>query len=128
VFAAAKRAVDKARNGGGPTFIEAVTYRLGAHTTSDDPTRYREDQELAAMRSTDPIARFKEYLISTGRWTEEQDAEQATATLRQVKEAFAEAEAIPPVTARSLFDDVYSGPTRNLEKEAEQLAQELGED
>jgi pyruvate dehydrogenase E1 component alpha subunit len=128
VYAATKRAIEKAREGGGPTFIEAITYRLGAHTTSDDPTRYREAGELEAMRLADPIVRFKNHLIETGRWTEEEDAELTRSSLQKVKEAFSEVEAAPPVTIGSLFEDVYSEPTRDLVREAEQLRQETGED
>jgi len=59
-------ALDRARRGHGPTFVEAFTYRMGAHTTSDDPTKYRERAEEASWRERDPIARVRTYLRSTG--------------------------------------------------------------
>lgn len=62
MYNAAKAAVDRARNGEGPTLIEAYTYRLGAHTTSDDPTKYRDDAEVEEWKKKDPILRFGEYL------------------------------------------------------------------
>lgn len=68
---ACKEAVDRARNGEGPTLIEAVTYRLGSHTTADDPTIYRENSEVEEWRKKDPIPRFEKYLISKGLLTKE---------------------------------------------------------
>ena len=93
MYAAAKDAIDRARLGGGPTLIEAYTYRLGAHTTSDDPTKYREDSEVAEWQPKDPLLRMKAYLINKGVWSEEQDAalsdeygEYALAVFREVEE------------------------------------------
>ena len=63
VYEVAKRALDQARVGGGPTLIEAYTYRLGAHTTSDDPTRYRIDAEVEVWKHRDPIERVKSLLV-----------------------------------------------------------------
>lgn len=65
-YAVTKRLLDNARSGGGPAFIEALTYRIGAHTTSDDPTRYRENAELEEWMAKDPIIRFEKYLRSQG--------------------------------------------------------------
>lgn len=71
VYAATKEAIERARNGEGPTLIEAYTYRLGAHTTSDDPTKYREDAEVEKWKPKDPILRFKIYLKNKGVLTDE---------------------------------------------------------
>lgn len=71
MYSATKEAIDRARNGEGPTLIEAYTYRLGAHTTSDDPTIYREDSEVEEWKVKDPILRFKKYLLNNGILTEE---------------------------------------------------------
>src|SRR3989442_11529265 len=62
VYAAARAAVDRARAGDGPTLIECVTYRLGVHTTADDPTKYRTDEEGAMWEQKDPLTRFRAYL------------------------------------------------------------------
>ncbi len=62
VYAAAKEAVERARNGEGPTFIECVTYRMSVHTTADDPKRYRSDEEVEKWEKRDPISRFQKYL------------------------------------------------------------------
>lgn len=66
VYAAAKEAVDRARNGGGPTFIECVTYRLMMHTTADDPKCYRTDEEVEVWQKRDPLPRFANYLLQKG--------------------------------------------------------------
>ena len=75
IYNATKRAIDKARNGGGPTLIEAYTYRLGAHTTSDDPSKYRRDEEVEIWKGKDPLLRFEKYLKEKGliedKWLEE---------------------------------------------------------
>src|SRR4029077_4928467 len=60
----------RAGEGGGPTLIEAITYRVGPHTTSDDPTRYRSDEEVAYWAALDPIHGYRRYRQSTGVWTE----------------------------------------------------------
>ena len=62
VYAATKEALERAKSGGGPTLIEAVTYRIGVHTTSDDPTKYRTDDEVSPWLEKDPIVRFEKYL------------------------------------------------------------------
>ena len=66
VYAATTRALEKARASGGPTLIEAMTYRIGAHSTADDATRYRTDDQVEAARAFDPIARFRTWLLATG--------------------------------------------------------------
>ena len=66
-------AVEHARSGKGPVLIEAYTYRLGPHTTSDDPTLYREDKEVEMWEKRDPMIRFKKYLIDKGYWSEKED-------------------------------------------------------
>ncbi|SHD78197.1 pyruvate dehydrogenase (acetyl-transferring) E1 component subunit alpha [Schnuerera ultunensis] len=71
VYSATKEAIERARKGGGPTLIEAFTYRLGAHTTSDDPTKYRKDEEVEKWKEKDPIVRFKKYLQNKGILTDE---------------------------------------------------------
>jgi 2-oxoisovalerate dehydrogenase E1 component alpha subunit len=65
-YAVTRKALDAARSGGGPRFIEALTYRMGAHTSSDDPTRYRTAEELESWQARDPIARFETYLRGLG--------------------------------------------------------------
>ncbi len=71
MYVATKEAIRRARNGEGPTLIEAYTYRFGPHTTSDDPTKYRKDEEVESWRDKDPFVRFKQYLLNKGIITEE---------------------------------------------------------
>jgi len=66
VYAATREALERARRGDGPTLIEAMTYRIGAHSTADDPRRYRADPEVEAARASDPIARFRTWLVAAG--------------------------------------------------------------
>src|SRR5207247_2136170 len=73
VYAATKAAADKARAGGGPTLIEALTYRMGPHSSSDDPTRYRATEEVDRWREKDPIDRMRKYLELKGLWSEADD-------------------------------------------------------
>ena len=71
VYAVAKQALDAARSGQGPTFVEAYTYRMGAHTTSDDPTKYRVSAEVEVWKHRDPIERLKSYLVHTAKADQE---------------------------------------------------------
>lgn len=93
VYSAAKEAVDRARNGGGPTLIECVTYRMSVHTTADDPTRYRTDEEVAVWEKRDPIDRFTKYLIGKGLLDEAKIEQIETAVKQEIQAAVDRAEA-----------------------------------
>jgi pyruvate dehydrogenase E1 component alpha subunit len=116
-LAVTRRAMKAAREGQGPTLIEAFTYRMGAHTTTDDPTRYRLSAELESWKLKDPIARVKQYLIRSEQadmgFFDEVDAE-ADEVGTRVREACI---AMPDPQPLTLFDDVYTGPTAQLEAE-----------
>ena len=118
VFAAAKAAVERARAGGGPTLIEAVTYRMGAHSTSDDPTRYRPDQTEEWTRK-DPIRRFSAWLLASGTLDEAADAALRAAIEEELREAIDAEENVGPPPIESLIEDVFAEPTTALR---EQLA------
>jgi pyruvate dehydrogenase E1 component alpha subunit len=128
-FRAVYRAVAEARAralaGGGPTLIEAQVYRLGPHSTSDDPKRYRSDAELAEWRDKDPVARLKKELRDSGALTEENDAAIWEAAKEELARAVEAAEQLPPVEPLTLFDDVYARRTPALEEQRAQLAAEL---
>lgn len=117
VYQVTRRAVEKARTGGGPTFIEAFTYRMGAHSTSDDPSRYRDPEEVERWRSRDPIERFRRYLIWKGLW----DADREQALVQRIRDdlmaAIQKAESTPPPPVESLFEDVYATPPRHLREQ-----------
>ncbi|MEH0021663.1 MAG: pyruvate dehydrogenase (acetyl-transferring) E1 component subunit alpha [Desulfobacter sp.] len=75
VYKATKEAVDRARAGGGATLIEAVTFRMGMHTTADDPTRYRTDDTVETWEKKDPLIRFRKYMTEKGIWDDGKDAD-----------------------------------------------------
>jgi pyruvate dehydrogenase E1 component alpha subunit len=119
VYAATAAAVARAREGEGPTLIESLTYRLGAHNTSDDPTRYRNESEIEQQRAGDPIARIERYLAARNRWDESRKAQLEAEAEATVERAIAEAAATPP-HAGQLFDHVYAEtPPRLSQQRAE---------
>ncbi|HZY69735.1 MAG TPA: thiamine pyrophosphate-dependent enzyme [Thermoplasmata archaeon] len=107
--------------GEGPTLIEAQVYRLGPHSTSDDPKRYRTDAQLAEWKEKDPVARVKHRLISDGRLDESSDTKIWDDAKEAIGRAIKEAEATPPVDPMTIFDDVFATPSPALEAEREQL-------
>jgi len=92
VYAAAQEAVQRARTGGGPTLIECVTYRLTMHTTADDPTRYRSDEEVEKWSKRDPLPRFQKYLLDKGLLSEEKRVEVESAIMEEIQTAIDGAE------------------------------------
>jgi 2-oxoisovalerate dehydrogenase E1 component alpha subunit len=121
-YAVTKKALQAAREGQGPTLIEAVTYRMGAHTTTDDPTRYRLASELEVWKLKDPIERVRAYLVRTGQagpdFLAEVDAE-AKKVGAELREACRTMPDPPPL---AIFDNVYAEPTAILRAEREQFA------
>ncbi|MGV0770299.1 pyruvate dehydrogenase (acetyl-transferring) E1 component subunit alpha [Mycobacterium syngnathidarum] len=127
-YAVMVEAAEHARSGAGPTLIEAVTYRMGPHTTSDDPTRYRSADEVDEWRSRDPIARYRTYLHNTGLLDErlEQRVEARSRRLcAQVREALVGAADPDPA---ELFDTVYAEITPDLARQREALSAELAKE
>jgi 2-oxoisovalerate dehydrogenase E1 component alpha subunit len=121
VYRATKEAVDHARAGGGPTFIEAVTYRMGAHSSSDDASRYRPASELEEWKRKDPIPRFERYLAKKKLWTEALEGEVREWAAAEVARAIEEAEAAPPPPIETIFTDVYAETTPALREQLEEL-------
>ncbi len=117
VYRVVREARRRALAGEGPTLIEAQVYRLGPHSTSDDPRRYRSDAELAQWKERDPIARLKHELLTLGLVTEESDQKVWEAAKELVGAALKEAEATAPVDPRTMFDDVFARPTPALEEQ-----------
>ena len=110
VYEVSRRALESARVGGGPTLIEAYTYRLGAHTTSDDPTRYRIDAEVEVWKHRDPIERVKsllvrEYHVKAAKFDEVK--EEADAKALQLREDVLAMDRPDPIT---MFDHAYAAP------------------
>jgi len=121
MYATIKAAVDAARAGQGPTFIEAVTYRLGAHGSADDPTQYRDGTEHAAWRERDPLLRFGRWLAETKVLGSEAQAAASTRIRDEIRAAIVTEESVAPPPRPSLFDDVFSRPTWLLEAQRAEL-------
>ena len=124
VYRTTKEAVEKARKGGGPTLIEAVTYRMGAHSSSDDPKRYSSQQELEEWQKRDPLVRFRKYLEWKGMWSEADEKKTQDETNREIDEAVQHAEKLPKPALETLFTDVYAEMPWNLEEQLRELRQE----
>jgi pyruvate dehydrogenase E1 component alpha subunit len=120
VYQAVKLAADKARNGGGPTLIEGYTYRLAAHTTSDDPTRYRKNEEVAAWEQKDPLLRLKKYLLNKKMITAEETQQWSEVVRKEVDEAFRKVEASPDPTLEDIFKYHYKEMPAELRRQLEQ--------
>ena len=122
VLAVTKWAMDRARAGEGPALIESFTYRLGPHTTSDDPSRYRSDSEVEAWQARDPIDRVRRYL-EREKITDENFFSDVDADADQLAAAVREAcFTLPVPDPEQLFDDVYQGPHPDLERERKEFA------
>jgi pyruvate dehydrogenase E1 component alpha subunit len=120
VHDACSRAVARARGGDGPTLIEARTYRMGPHNTSDDPTRYVDPVELEEHRALDPVERVRRYMLAEG-LIDSASEERLIAKLRaEFDAAFAEAEAADPPGADAMFDHVYARPPARLVRQREE--------
>lgn len=127
VYLATRRAAERARRGEGATLIEAVTYRLGAHSSSDDPRRYRSEEEVKEWEQRDPIVRFRNYLIKHEIWNEDRDEALREETQKKVLDAVKEAEFFPPPPIETLFEDVYHHEPWHLQEQKAQLLEYLKE-
>ena len=122
VYDVMQQAVERARSGQGPTLVEALTYRIGAHTTADDPTRYRSSEEVESWRIKDPLVRFKRFLMSRDMLDEAEDQQLIAVIEEEINEAVRAAEAMPPMAPDSFFD--YTSATlspRQQEQRADLL-------
>ncbi|BDG07707.1 thiamine pyrophosphate-dependent dehydrogenase E1 component subunit alpha [Anaeromyxobacter paludicola] len=114
VYAATRTAVERARDGGGPSFLELETYRIGAHSTSDDPRVYRDEAEVEVWRRRDPLARLGAYLRGRGLLDDAAAAALRVELEALVHRAVAEAEALPAPARETLLEDVYARPPWQL--------------
>jgi pyruvate dehydrogenase E1 component alpha subunit len=117
VYAAVTAARARAIHGDGPTLIEAQVYRLGPHSTSDDPKRYRTDAEVAEWKARDPLARLKGELLAAKLLDEAGDQRIWEDARAQVSAAVDAGERVPPMAPTSIFDDVFAQLTPRLEEE-----------
>ncbi len=128
-YAASQWAAERARTNLGPTLIEWVTLRVGAHSTSDDPSVYRPPDEAASFPLGDPIERLRRHLVTLGAWDDDRHAALVAEIDRQVDDAFAEADSHGSVktgavgSPRTMFDDVYAELPRHLVEQRRQVEQ-----
>jgi TPP-dependent pyruvate/acetoin dehydrogenase alpha subunit len=125
VHEATRRAFARARGGEGPTFIEALTYRVSAHSSSDDPSRYRDESITADWRTRrDPLARARAFLAARGWLDEAEDARLAAEIEAEVREAVAAEEAAPLPPLESMIADVFEETPRHLSEQLGELRKE----
>jgi 2-oxoisovalerate dehydrogenase E1 component alpha subunit len=115
-----REAVARARSGGGPTLIEALTYRVGAHSTADDPSAYRTEEETAQWERLDPVARLSQHAKWRGAWDDARAEAARTAWDARVTELLAQCEKHPPPPVETLFDDVLSTPGVQLAEQRDE--------
>jgi TPP-dependent pyruvate/acetoin dehydrogenase alpha subunit len=116
-YQAVKDATDAARAGGGPRLVVLNTYRMGGHSSSDDPTRYRDEAEVAAWRDKDPVERFRRFLEERGLATEGTLEEMERELYTQIDEVIHEQEAAPKMSWRTLVEDVYADVPQHLRRQ-----------
>ncbi len=127
MYEATREAVEKARSGGGPTMIEAVTYRIRGHSTSDDPDKYRDEEEVEAWRRRDPLPRFQKYLVMDGVATPE-DFQRLHAEIdEEIDTAIETAEQGNPPSLDSMVEDVYADVPAHLAGQMDALKRTLEE-
>lgn len=117
VISVVRTAVERARSGGGPTFVEAITFRVGPHTTTDDAGRYRSAAAVEEWRALDPIDRVRSYLQRHDAWTPEWEADLAESASADIEAAVEAAEATTPFGPADMFDRMYERPTTALDRQ-----------
>jgi pyruvate dehydrogenase E1 component alpha subunit/2-oxoisovalerate dehydrogenase E1 component alpha subunit len=117
VIAATREAVERARSGGGPTLIEAVTFRMGGHSSSDDPSRYRDPALVIEWERRDPVRRFRAYLLARGVIAEADDETWTAEFNDEIGVAIKAAEALPPPAIETIFTDVYAKMPKHIEEQ-----------
>ena len=127
VYRVTRDALERARNGEGPTLIEAVTYRMGHHTTADDWTRYRSEEEVEAWKKKDPVTRMRKYLEAKGLWDDDQEEGAREQAKQEITEAIEEFESTPEREVEEIFKYTYAEIPPHLQEQMEELREELNE-
>ncbi len=120
VYQATREAVDRARRGEGPTMVECLTYRMGPHSTSDEPNRYRTKEETDLWKKKDPIERFRFYLEKSGLWTPEYETKVRKQCDDEISRAILEEEKVPPPELQTMFEGVYAEQPWFLKEQQEE--------
>ncbi len=123
-----REAVERARNGGGPTLIETVTYRVKPHTVADDPSRYRSEADTAGWDAKDPVTRLRTHLLNAGLMTEASEAALLAEIAAEFEAALAEADSYPEPTPAEILDHVFAEPTPQLKKQRAEILAEHAQD
>ncbi len=127
-YVAARYALKKARTGGGPTFIEALTYRMGPHSTADDPKRYRSEEEMKSWSSRDPVQLLKRYLLARKAWNDEAEKALVKNYDEMISSAVQRQESTSPLSPDKLFmEDVYAELPWHLKEQRKDLQEYLSE-
>ena len=121
LYAASKEAVEKARKGEGPTLIEAVTFRMGPHSSSDDPKRYVKAERLEEWKKRDPIHRLRLYMEKQGIWNQKMEDALHEGVKADIQAAIEEAEKTPAPELVTMFEDVYAEMPWHLRRQYEEL-------
>ena len=124
VYGAVREAAERARRGEGPAFLEMLTYRIGAHSSSDDPRVYRDEAEVEVWKKRDPLERYRKFLVAKELWSDDREVEERKKLGEQIIETIDVAEARPAPPPETLFQDVYATDPWHL---VEQRKQALGE-
>ncbi|HEY5662703.1 MAG TPA: pyruvate dehydrogenase (acetyl-transferring) E1 component subunit alpha [Ilumatobacter sp.] len=114
-------ALDRARSGGGPTLVEALTYRLTDHTTADDASRYRSDDEVSEHWKADPVGRLRDFMVARGWWGREQEEHLHADCTAAIEQAVRRYEAYVPMPASSMFDHLYAVLPHAYERQRDEL-------
>jgi TPP-dependent pyruvate/acetoin dehydrogenase alpha subunit len=117
IHQATAEAAERARAGEGPTLIEAQTYRRGAHSSSDDPSVYRDPSEPKKWETNDPIERFRRYLAKRGLWTEAYEKSVRAEIEKEIVETHDASQGLPAPPYETMFDDVYEEMPWNLREQ-----------
>lgn len=126
VVVAVRRAQRAAHGGEGPTLVEAVTYRLGPHSSSDDPSRYRDEKEVEAWRRRDPLDVMRNHLVARGLWDGDAEKRLQQELDDAITEAVHAVERAPPPPLEAMFTDVYEEMPWHLREQLEDLGRARG--
>lgn len=124
VYDVAVAAVERARKGDGPTLIEAVTYRMGFHNTTDNPSRYQDPEEYEEARRRDPIERVQKYLATLGLWDQNREVNLTEELRSEINSALEAAFAAPVPGPQDLFENVYADPPQRVLQQRAELLEE----
>jgi TPP-dependent pyruvate/acetoin dehydrogenase alpha subunit len=121
VWQVASEAIDRARSGGGPTLIEALTYRVQGHSSSDDPSVYRDPKEPEVWEKKDPLNRLRGYLKHRNLWVDSRETELSAKYNQEITDALAAADLKHAPAIETIFDDVYEQLPWNLREQRDYL-------